>query len=286
MIILKIILVLLILFLLLLLESDRELKKVKLTEYRFENKKTEGKPLGKSFIFMSDFHEAVKGKLNNRIIEMVRESKPDFILIGGDMINGGEEDEDITPAVSLIKELSKEARIYMASGNHEMKLREGFYGSKVLWDRYYGEIKDYVTYIDDTSIQPLEGVPITVYGLDLEYDYYKRLVERSLSVEKIEEHVGKPDKSRLNILLAHNPEYFKSYTAWGADVILSGHFHGGMIRLPIFGGVISPKLTLFPKYDYGCYTENDSKMFLTSGLGQHSIKIRFNNIPEIVLVRM
>ena len=286
MIILKIILVLLILFLLLLLESDRELKKVKLTEYRFENKKTEGKPLGKSFIFMSDFHEAVKGKLNNRIIEMVLKSKPDFILIGGDMINGGEEDEDITPAVSLIRELSKEARIYMASGNHEMKLREGFYGSKVLWDRYYGEIKDYVTYIDDTSIQPLEGVPITVYGLDLEYDYYKRLVERSLSVEKIEEHVGKPDKSRLNILLAHNPEYFKSYTAWGADVILSGHFHGGMIRLPIFGGVISPKLTLFPKYDYGCYTEKDSKMFLTSGLGQHSIKIRFNNIPEIVLVRM
>jgi hypothetical protein len=277
--------VLLILFLLLLLESDRELKKLKLTEYSVTTDKLGGKPLGKSFIFLSDFHEAVKGKLNDRIIEKVREVKPEFILIGGDMINGGEEDEDITPAVSLIRTLSKEAHIYMASGNHEMKVREGFYGSKNLWGRFYNEIKDYVTYIDNQTIVPGE-LPVRIYGLDLEYDYYKRLVKTELEVNKITSLIGNPDPEKLDILLAHNPEYFMSYAGWGADIILSGHYHGGMIRLPFLGGVISPKLVLFPKYDYGCFKEKSSRMLVTSGLGQHSIKIRFNNIPEIVAVRI
>lgn len=285
MIILKIVLVLLILFLLILLESDRELKKVRITEYSYESSKLKKEKLGKSFIFLSDFHEAVHGKLNERIFQMVRDSKPDFILIGGDMINGRDEDEDISPAVSLIKGLAEQAPVYMASGNHEMKVRKGLYGSPKLWDRFFGEIKDYISYIDDESVDLID-IPVRIVGLDLEYGYYKRLVDQTLDVSKIKEHIGSPDPDRINILLAHNPEYFKSYSKWGADIILSGHFHGGMIRLPILGGVISPKLTIFPKYEYGCFSEDNSKMYVTNGLGQHSVKLRLNNIPEIVLVRI
>ena len=87
--------------------------------------------------------------------------------------------------------------------------------------------------------------------------------------------------------LAHNPEYFEAYAEWGADLTLSGHFHGGIINIPLIGGAISPRLKVLPKYTKGMYESEKTSgkmMYLTSGIGQHSIKIKVNNIPEIVII--
>ena len=68
------------------------------------------------------------------------------------------------------------------------------------------------------------------------------------------------------------------------DIILSGHIHGGIMRLPYLGGVISPQIRLFPKYSGGLYTINKAKMILSRGLGTHTIRFRFFNPPELVVV--
>ena len=96
--------------------------------------------------------------------------------------------------------------------------------------------------------------------------------------------MGENDRDRLTILLAHNPEYFKTYADWGADIVLSGHYHGGILRFPGLGGFISPKLRFFPEYDYGVFDEGRSTLYVTCGLGQHTMKLRLNNIPEVVKV--
>ena len=102
----------------------------------------------------------------------------------------------------------------------------------------------------------------------------------------MEHLVGKANRDRFQILLAHNPVYFEEYARWGADLVLSGHVHGGIVRLPFLGGVISPAFTLFPKYDGGKFERGDSTMLLGRGLGTHTLPVRMWNPGEIVLVTL
>jgi predicted MPP superfamily phosphohydrolase len=127
------------------------------------------------------------------------------------------------------------------------------------------------------------GIRLT--GLDLPPAYYKKRRITPLDAMTIEELAGAAERPYFNVLLAHSPEYFEAYARWGADLTLSGHFHGGIIRLPFIGGVISPYLRLFPKYDKGLYHSynNESCMVLTAGLGTHTVP-RVNNPPELVLI--
>ena len=82
------------------------------------------------------------------------------------------------------------------------------------------------------------------------------------------------------ILLAHNPLLLDTYAAWGADLVLCGHVHGGLIRLPLAGGLLSPERKFFPKYDKGLYEKAGTKMYVSGGIG----KPRFWNPPEINLL--
>lgn len=77
--------------------------------------------------------------------------------------------------------------------------------------------------------------------------------------EQVTEALGAPKEGCCNVLLAHNPVYFDTYAAWGADLTLSGHLHGGIVRLPLLGGVISPQMKLFPDYTRGCYTKENHR---------------------------
>ena len=276
-----VIFILLILFII--LESHRELNMIKLKEYDYPVKDDFNALKGKCFIFLSDYHEAAEGKLNDRIIKMVKEKHPEFILIGGDMINGLHSNENVLPSVDLIERLSEITNIYMASGNHEMKLRDGLYDSDLLWEKYYSSISEKVCYLTNEKAE-ISTLPVSIFGLDLEYKYYRRMTNTKLDPGHITQLIDYPDEDRLNILLAHNPEYFDSYSKWAPDIILSGHYHGGIIRIPFIGGVVSPKLKPFPKYTYGCFKNDKSTMYVTNGIGQHSLKIRINNIPEVVCV--
>ena len=94
------------------------------------------------------------------------------------------------------------------------------------------------------------------------------------------------DRSCFQILMAHNPEYFRTYRRWGADLVLSGHVHGGIVRLPFFGGVISPRVRLFPQYDGGHFTKENKDLIVSRGLGSHTIPFRLWNPGELVEIEL
>ena len=106
-----------------------------------------------------------------------------------------------------------------------------------------------------------------------------------MSPDYVEECLGKPDDQYYTVLLAHNPEYFEAYAEWGANLTVSGHVHGGVVRVPFWGkGVISPRLRLFPKYDGGIFEQSGKIMLLSRGLGEHTIPIRVFNPGELWVI--
>ena len=127
---------------------------------------------------------------------------------------------------------------------------------------------------------------IRVSGVSIERFYYKRFRKIYMSSKYLDGLIGRADENAYQILLAHNPEYFETYSDWGADLTLSGHIHGGIMRLPVLGGVISPKLVIFPKYDGGHFVRNGRHMVLSRGLGMHTIPIRIFNPAELVVVHL
>ena len=119
--------------------------------------------------------------------------------------------------------------------------------------------------------------------------YYSRAdadKEYIIKKETITKLLGTPNKDEYNILLMHTPTFFEAYEDWGADLILSGHIHGGLIRLPFVGGVFSPDRKLFPKYCYGKYELDNSTMIVSGGLSRGETGFRLFNRPEIVTITL
>ncbi len=131
-----------------------------------------------------------------------------------------------------------------------------------------------------------EELGIRIYGSEIDRRFYKRFRQNIMEPGYMKEILGEPDEKAFNILLAHNPQYFKEYAAWGADLTLSGHVHGGLVRLPLLGGVVSPMVTFFPKYDGGVFKENGKEMILSRGLGPHTIPIRVFNPGELNVIEI
>lgn len=87
-------------------------------------------------------------------------------------------------------------------------------------------------------------------------------------------------------MIAHNPAHAKAYRDWGADLVVSGHFHGGIVRVPGVGGVITPQLRLFPRYDGGMYQDGKTTFVVSRGIGEHTLPVRLFNTPEVVVLNM
>ena len=98
--------------------------------------------------------------------------------------------------------------------------------------------------------------------------------------------MGEPEEGSYNILIGHNPDLLPSYSKWGADLVLSGHVHGGMIATPRGRGLISPRFVLFPRYYRGLYEMGKTKMILSGGLGNHSVHVRLFNRAELLVIRL
>ena len=106
-----------------------------------------------------------------------------------------------------------------------------------------------------------------------------------MSTEYIYQKLGLTEKDCFTILVAHTPAYIKEYSEWGADLIICGHYHGGFVRIPFLGGVISPQLKLFPKYSGGKYNVNNTDVIVSRGLGSHTLPFRIFNTPELIVVK-
>jgi predicted MPP superfamily phosphohydrolase len=235
-------------------------------------------------VVIADLHNKRYGKNNELLIEAVRSLNPDCIMVAGD-IPVARPGAKLDVALELIGALSKEYKICYANGNHEhrLELYRNKYGDMA--DRYEAGLKSCGVDRLVNSHEFMNEKNIAVYGSQIDRKYYKRFKKQHMDEDYLNSILGKPDKSRYNILIAHNPDYFPEYSKWGADLVLSGHVHGGMIRIPFIGkGVISPNCRLFPEYDGGVFKDGSSTMILSRGLGMHTIPIRIFNPGELIVI--
>ena len=256
-------------------------------EYRIVSEKIHGP--GKTIVFLTDLHNKEFGEENSRLLEAVRKVKPDAVLFGGDGMVAKRGNSDVRIPLALLTELAKEFPVYCGNGNHE---------SRMLWkSEIYGETyENYRTALENAGIRYLSNgaadldSDIRIYGLDLPKSAY---LPRSGEIPAglLRETLGEPDPEKFHLLLAHSPLFFEEYAAWGADLTLSGHFHGGTIRLPLVGGVMTPQYQFFYPRCAGYFElpgkgREKSRMIVGRGLGTHSINIRLNDKPQVVVVRL
>ncbi len=240
------------------------------------------------FCLLSDLHEKSYGKGNADLAAAIVRENPDIILIAGDMITGQNKKHktNTEPALSLIKELSERYPIYAADGNHEYKMLLLGGELKKVYDDYENSLsKAGVILLHNTGTY-LEELNMEIHGLEVGYEYYSKFRKHKMEPGYMENYFGVPCESRYQLLIAHNPIYFEEYCKWGADLTVSGHVHGGIARLPILGGIMSPAISLFPKYDGGLFHLGDHHMILSRGLGMHTVPIRFYNPGEVCIIRL
>lgn len=271
-------------------------KKISVTKYIYSSPKITGDFDGYKIAVISDLHANEIGECNSILINKLKDINPDSIMIAGDMVCDNAKDMHVT--YELLSTLSKSYEIYYGCGNHEMKLALNPITKKI-YHKYRRAVRSMgIHYLNNKTctIKRRNGT-INVTGLNISRRYYKKIKKIYMPDDYIDRLVnpagicGAGD-STLSILIAHNPIYFKQYAAWGADIVLSGHIHGGIMVLPFVGGVISPTLELFPHYDFGEFSMpgkidgHTSKMYLSRGLGSHTIPIRINNPPEIMVLEL
>ncbi len=236
----------------------------------------------RTLVFLSDLHEHRFGDTNERLLAAVDEVAPDLVLVGGDMIiSKGRADTAVS--LGLIEKLADRYPVFCGNGNHENRL---------LWERkvYGSAYEDYVGCLKRFGVKILEnrtewyGKDMAVTGIDLEQGIYRKFRPERLTEEEIEQKAGKASRERFQILLCHSPLHFHACRNWGADLTLSGHFHGGTIRIPYLGGVMTPQYQFFLPYCAGEFQSDGKYMIVSRGLGTHSINIRLNNKPQVVVV--
>lgn len=136
--------------------------------------------------------------------------------------------------------------------------------------------------INETAYLP--ECNIAICGAQIDRAYFRHFRRIPMETSYLSKLLGTPDGEIFQLLIAHNPVYFDAYAKWGADLVVSGHVHGGIMRLPALGGVLSPALTLFPKYDGGMFKEDNSTMILSRGLSSHTPPVRIFNPGELIVI--
>lgn len=225
---------------------------------------------------ISDLHNAEMGKNNEKIIKMLVEAKPDMIAITGDLIDSRR--TDIAVALAFAEEAVKIAPCYYVTGNHEARIEN------------YDELKSGlealgVTVLDNEKTQIVkDGEAITLMGImDPQFD---KNTKSKKTVVKRYLRALRDDGDGFTVLLSHRPEVFEVYVDYEVELVLSGHVHGGQFRIPFIGGLYVPNQGFFPKYDAGLYSDGDTNMIISRGIGNSAFPFRINNRPEVVIVEL
>lgn len=238
-----------------------------------------------NLVFLSDLHGKTYGKNNRKLLSAIRGIDSDYFLVGGDMITASDENSSFAETVDFLSKLSELGPVYYTFGNHESRARDNrknAYGT--LYKRFEETLASAKIVIHDNDFFELGN--LRIYGLVIPEIFYYKKKTPDMRPGDVTDCIGTLKEERYNIVLAHNPDYFEAYAEWGADLVLSGHYHGGIARIPFGKGIISPKFTLFPKYDGGLFSLNSSKMIISRGLGMHTIPLRLFNPAEIVVIHI
>ncbi len=237
------------------------------TEYTFADSRIKN---GFNIVQISDLHNARFGRGNSRLLDKIEQQSPDIIVITGDIVDGTH--TNIGTAVDFCKQAAALCPTYYVTGNHEHWLEAA--DEETL---YSGIAAAGVTILDDKTLDiTVNGDHVQLCGLDDESLYNDTLF-------KLAEDF---DRAVPIILLAHEPQYFDDYAKAAPDLVLTGHAHGGQVRLPFVGGLVAPDQGFFPEYTEGEFTAGNMHMIISRGLGNSVIPVRVFDPPEIVCVRV
>lgn len=229
---------------------------------------------GFRIVQLSDLHMMQFGEDNSRLLSLVSEQKPDIIVLTGDFINRrrstGTQTKILRP---FLRNLSEIAPCFFVSGNHD-------------WAS--GELPAFSELLDDCGIDYLrngyillehDGDSIVLAGVE-DPNGWADMPKPPKFIEKVRQE--NPDK--FLILLGHRDYWLKKYPDLDVDLIICGHGHGGVVRLPIIGGLLGTDFKLFPKYDGGVFNEGNYDLVVSRGLGNSNPIPRFLNPPEVVTI--
>ena len=267
-------------------DLKKEFKKgFKTVGYTVESRRSPREFDNFTIVHLSDLHGEVYGRQNCELIRKIHAAKPDIVVMTGDMAEHG--NRSCALVADLCGRLVRRYPVYYIFGNHEQCMERDER------ERFLKKLRALGVIVPENSWHSISrgGAYVKLYGLVMPMAYYKDPTRDDyvrgicFSAEDTGSFLGEADPSCFTILLCHNPLYFPSYRDWGADLTLSGHIHGGIIRLPGLGGVLSPDVTLFPRYDGGHFAERGKHLVVSRGLGNHFL-VRIMNPPELVTVTL
>lgn len=253
-------------------------KSVKVTHHEIRNEKIPSSISGYTIVHVSDYHNTLFRENNKVLVDKIKKSKPDLIAVTGDLIDSRSTDLDV--ALLFMKEMRKIAPVYYVSGNHESRVPE------------YAALENSLQEIDievlnNRMIIPnKEGAPIYLYGVqDPAFERRKsRESERSIMKKQLDSLPQYDHK--YAVLLSHRPELLELYAEYSFDLVLSGHAHGGQVRLPLFGGILAPNQGFFPMLTSGMHKMKNTSMIISRGIGNSAFPLRVNNPPELIVIKL
>ena len=243
---------------------------------------------------LSDVHSIRSEKQADRIVEKVEGLAPDLIVLTGDLVDSGyysrtygTDGERLT--LGLLARMTAIAPVYYVYGNHELVLLDD-----PVYNCFRMDVEALgVTLLNnETETIRRGGASISIAGIQDPATLYKDLTYAGLSGSRektqamLNNVVNGLRTEDFVLLLAHRPEFFDLYVESKADVILSGHAHGGQVRVPFIGGLYAPGQGAFPQYDAGLYQADGTSMVVSRGLGDSKFPFRVFNPPEIVDVTL
>nr|WP_317412056.1 metallophosphoesterase [uncultured Solibaculum sp.] len=229
-------------------------------------------------LHLSDLHSSRYGKHNEKLAARIRELHPDFILAPGDLCDRFAKRGDAF--LDLLEQLKGEFPIYVSIGNHELRVEQNAPENYRIFRESLSQKG--VTVLDNTSVVlERQGQCLRLYGINQPLSIYYQ----HGTLQRVEDYLGERDPAYPALLLAHDPRWLERYAHWGASLVLAGHIHGGMLRLPLIGGVYSPDKTFFPQYDAGVFTKDGCTMVVSRGAGD-SRPFRIGSLPEMVLLTL
>lgn len=261
-----------------------ELKKFQITSYEYRTKKI---TQSVKFAVVADLHAHVYGRDNDILIQKIKEQKPDIILVPGDMIVS-RYPETYETAYQTFEKLTEIAPVYFSNGNHESRVSKVPVMQTEAFLAYENRVRKLGVHILNNASEEviLHGGKFCISGLEIPLECYGKGSYEPLPEHFIRDVLGDAKQDSVQILMAHNPMFAKEYAEWGADVSVCGHTHGGLVRIPGIGSVISPQFELFPKYDAGEFNFGDRKVYVSKGLGTHTFHIRVFDRAEVLMIRI
>ena len=262
------------------ISAYRGITELVVTKYRIVSDVSE--PL--RIVQLTDLHSVVYGGDNSELATLVAEQEPDLIFLTGDMLSGSDNGPEVVCA--LIPQLTSIAPVYYGYGNHEIQ-----------WENRTGKLLEPMLTEAGATVVNCSYVDVTLKGQALRiggyYGYWRQPHMFRVTPEQKEAEFAffeaYEDTDRLKLLLCHIPT---TWLDWGyidkfpVDVVFSGHYHGGQIRIPGIGGLYAPYVGWFPEYTRGLYEGKYASCVLSAGVDTENWLPRINNLPEIVVLDM